>query len=269
MLFCNIAAKGVAAVQPEYITSRKNPLIAHVRKLTTSRKYRRSCGLFVGDGLKLLQEAVRWNAPLTTVIGTEGQILPPLSEHVRVVTMPEDVMESISPMQSPQGALFICEMPPEQPEELAGDRFLVLDGLQDPGNIGTIWRSADALGADGIILTGDCADPWNHKTVRATMGACFRLPIVEADADTLYQMLQRQSIPLYATALGNDMEDVRTIDLGRCAVVIGSEGSGVSTQLLQRCEKRVSIPMRARCESLNAAAAATVVLWEMARKNHI
>lgn len=130
--------------------------------------------------------------------------------------------------------------------------------------MGTIWRSADAFGADGLILCNGCADPWGPKTVRATMGAVFRLPVWECGLDELSERLRSQRIPLYATALREDTEDVRVIDLFRAAVVIGSEGKGVSRQALELCEKTVKIPMRPRCESLNAAAAAAVVLWKMA-----
>ena len=250
----------------EQITSRKNPLITHIRKLITDRAYRRECGEFVGDGVKLLEEAVRWNAPLTNVVCTAGIGLPRLPETVRVVEVPEDVMSSISPMKAPQGALFLCRIPGQAvPDKLDGTRYLVLDGLQDPGNVGTIWRTADGLGADGLILTPDCADPWNAKTVRATMGACFRLPVYEIKRQDLPAVLERSGLPLYATALREDTVDLRHADLSRCAVVIGSEGKGVCDEILSMSEKTLKIPMRDRCESLNAAAAATVVLWEMAR----
>jgi len=250
----------------EQITSRKNPLITHIRKLISDRAYRRDCGEFLGDGVKLLEEAVKWNAPIICVVYTAGTALPALPDGVRVVQVPEDVMGSISPMKAPQGALFLCRMPAQAaPEHLTGDRYLVLDGLQDPGNVGTIWRTADALGADGLLLTDGCADPWNHKTVRATMGACFRLPVYEVKRQDLPALLERSALPLYATALREDTLDLRDADLARCAVVIGSEGRGVSEEVLAMSEKTLKIPMRERCESLNAAAAATVVLWEMAR----
>ena len=250
----------------EQITSRKNPLMGHIRKLCTDRSYRRECGEFLGDGVKLLDEAVRWGAQLTAVVCTPEVTLPPLPDQVRVVQVPVDVMESISPMKSPQGALFTCRMPQgERQEKLAGDRWLVLDGVQDPGNVGTIWRTADALGADGLLLLEGCADPWNHKTVRSTMGACFRLPVCEVSREELPGLLAASQLPLYATALLEDTVDLRQADLSRCAVVIGSEGRGVSAQVLDMSQKTLKIPMRDRCESLNAAAAATVVLWEMAR----
>jgi len=250
----------------DQITSRKNPLITHIRKLTTDRAYRRESGEYMGDGVKLLEEAVRWNALLTCVVHTAGTELPMLPENVRIVQVPEDVMGSISPMKAPQGALFLCRMEQKTvPDKLSGVRYLVLDGVQDPGNVGTIWRTADALGADGLLLTGGCADPWSWKTVRATMGACFRLPVYEIERQALSALLEQSGLPLYATALREDTIDLRDADLSRCAVVIGSEGRGVSEEILSVSEKTLRIPMRERCESLNAAAAATVVLWEMAR----
>ena len=250
----------------EQITSRKNPLLVQIRKMTASRAFRRQCGQFLGDGSKLLEEALKWSAPLTAVVVTEGTALPPLPEGVRAVEVPRDVMASISPMEAPQGALFLCEQPEMAPPEvLPGKKYLVLDGLQDPGNVGTIWRTADALGADGLLLVNGCADPWNWKTVRASMGACFRLPVWEVAAEELPGLLERSGLPLYATALREDTVDLREADLSRCAVVIGSEGRGASPELLALSRRTLKIPMRERCESLNAAAAAAVVLWEMAR----
>lgn len=250
----------------EHITSRKNPLMTQIRKLAASRSARREQGLFLGDGVKLLEEALRWSAPLTAVVVTEGTALPPMPEDVRLVEVPGDVMASISPMESPQGALFLCRMPETAPPvRLTGKRYLVLDGLQDPGNVGTIWRTADALGADGLLLVNGCADPWNPKTVRATMGACFRLPVYETTAAALPMLLEEAGLPLYATALREDTVDIKTADLSRSAVVIGSEGKGISRELLDMSQKTLKIPMRERCESLNAAAAAAIVLWEMER----
>lgn len=249
----------------ERITSRQNPLISHIRKLSADRAYRRESGEFLGDGIKLLDEAVRWKAPLAAVVFTPGT-LRPVGLDARMVEVPEDVMASISPAKSPQGALFLAKLPElSPPERLEGGRWLVLDGLQDPGNVGTIWRTADALGADGLLLVNHCADPFAPKTVRSTMGACFRLPVYEAEAVDLPRLLERSGLPLYAAALREDTADIRTAQLSRCAVVIGSEGRGVSPELLALSERTLKIPMRERCESLNAAAAAAIVLWEMAR----
>lgn len=250
----------------ERITSRQNPLMTRVRKLASSRSFRRKEGEFLCDGLKLLEEALKWHAPLSVVIGSEGVKLPELPAGVRAAEVPEDVMKSISPMEAPQGALMLCRMPAlALPERLEGKRYLVLDGVQDPGNVGTIWRTADAFGADGLILLRGCADPFNPKTVRAAMGAAFRLPVWEAEADALFERLSTAGIPLYATALREDTAELGKIGLERCAVVIGSEGKGVSEAVLEQCAQTIKIPMEDTCESLNAAMAAGVVLWEMYR----
>jgi RNA methyltransferase, TrmH family len=248
----------------ERITSRSNPLISRLRKLKSSRALRREEGVFLCEGPKMLEEALRWNAEIELVLCEEGAVLPTMHTQTRVVEVPADLLAAAADTQTPQGIVFLCKMgSPTLPDCLPGQRFLVLDALQDPGNVGTIWRSADAFGADGIILCNGCADPWGPKTVRATMGAVFRLPVWECGLNELSEQLRSQQIPMYATALREDTEDVRAIDLSRAAVIIGSEGKGVSRQALELCEKTVKIPMRPRCESLNAAAAAAVVLWKM------
>ena len=249
----------------EYITSRQNPLAVQIRKLNTSRSARREAGLFPAEGPKLLAEAVKAGVRIDTIVTARGMPLSSPSG-TRRVEMPPDLLRNLCDTQSPQGVLFLAGMPETAPpEKLSGERWLILDGLQDPGNVGTIWRTADALGADGLILTNHCADPFSPKTVRATMGACFRLPVYEAEAEALPGLLERSGLPLYATALREDTADIRTAQLSRCAVVIGSEGRGISSRLLEMSEKTLKIPMRARCESLNAAAAASIVLWEMGR----
>lgn len=249
----------------ERITSRSNPLVGQIRKLNTSRAFRREQRTFVCDGPKLLAEALQWGAVLTAVVYADGMEPAPIPG-VREAEVPPELLKSLSTTETPQGVLFLCETPElSLPDRLSGGRYLVLDGVQDPGNVGTIWRTADAFGADGLILLPGCADPFSPKTVRATMGACFRLPVWETDRESLARALQGAGLPLYATALRADTEDVRRADLSRCAVVIGSEGRGVLEETLALCAKTLKIPMSPRCESLNAACAAAVVLWEMAR----
>lgn len=213
----------------------------------------------------MLGEALRWGADLDTVVWEEGAAAPAsVPETVRQVEVPKDLFRSLAATETPQRVLFLCRVPSSHlPETLSGERYLVLDGLQDPGNVGTLWRTADAFGANGMILLPGSADPWNPKTLRATMGACFRLPVWESDLSGLEALLARTGLPLYATALREDTEDIRSLSLTRAAVVIGSEGKGVSEAVLSRCEKTIKIPMEDRCESLNAAVAGAVVLWQM------
>lgn len=250
----------------EEITSRANPLITHIRKLGKDRKYRRASGEFLCEGPKMLAEAARWGAAVRTVLFTRADVLPAgLPAEARLVKVPESLLNSVSLTETPQGVLFLCGMPSPAESGLRG--CLVLDGVQDPGNVGTLWRTADAMDAGGLWLLPGCADPWNPKTLRATMGACFRFPVREGSLSELCDALARDDIPLYATALRDDTEDIRAVSLREAAVVIGSEGHGVSEETLRRCDKTLKIPMAARCESLNAAAAGTVALWEMCGKN--
>jgi TrmH family RNA methyltransferase len=248
----------------EQITSRHNPLVTRLKKLGRDRSARRAEGVFLCEGVKLVEEAVRWGAPvevLAVARGTQLPFAPPAG--ARLVELPGDVLAGISTQDSPQGVLAVCAAPPiTPPERLESGRYLVLDGVQDPGNVGTIWRTADAFGAAGLILLPGCADPFSPKTARASMGACFRLPVWECGLERLTGLLAAGGMPLYATALGENTRDVGSVALTSCAVVIGSEGRGVSAGVLAACGQTLKIPMVERCESLNAAVAAAVVLWE-------
>ena len=247
----------------ERITSRKNPLLQHVRKLLTSRSYREKSGEYAADGVKLLAEAVKWAPETLQTVLVTASVEVELPAHVRVVELPDDVMESVSPMEAPQGALFICALPTEDGFTLP-DRCLVLDGIQDPGNLGTILRTADALEVP-VVLTPGCADAYNHKTVRATLGAIFRSRPYSASQETVVSACREKGIPLYVTALSDRAVDLRQADLTKAAMVIGSEGRGAGDYFLSNADRELSIPMSPRCESLNAAIEAAIVMWEMKR----
>lgn len=242
------------------ITSRKNPLLQQVKKLLSSRKAREEAGLFAADGVKLLAEAVRWYPGLDTVILSDG-VHADVPESVRLFRVPEDVMASISPMESPQGALFLCRLP-ERKAYVPQPGCLLLDGIQDPGNLGTILRTADALDIPVTLLEG-CADPYSPKTVRASMGAVFRTQPVKADWAEVKAACGVAGIPVAVTALSQRAKDLRNADLHGMAVVIGSEGQGVCREILESADGELIIPMNKRCESLNAAVAAAIVMWQM------
>ena len=251
----------------ETITSRTNPLCTHFRKLASSRAYRERTGECLCDSPKLLREALLWGQTVTAVLYTEGTDLPPRSAAARASQVPESVMRSVSPMETPQGVVFSCAMAStDPPERLEPGRYLLLDGVQDPGNVGTILRTADAFGWTVLLLPG-CADLYNPKTLRAGMGVQFRRPAYACSLERAAELVRAAGLPLYATALMEDTADVRDVDLAHCAVVIGSEGRGISKEALALCGRTVKIPMNDTCESLNAAVAAAVVLWEGARND--
>ena len=246
----------------ERISSRKNPLLQQVKKLLSSRSERRKTGLFVADGTKLLEEAVKYWPGLQTVILTDGVEIQ-VPDHVRVVRVPEDVMASISPMEAPQGALFLGKLP-EQTEFVPKKGMLILDGVQDPGNIGTILRTADAMDVPVVLLEG-CADPWSWKVIRSTMGAAFRTPVVQATWEEVLGKCREAGIPIGVTALSDRAVDIRSARLSDMALVIGSEGRGVRKEVLEHADHELIIPMNPHCESLNAAIAAAIVMWEIKR----
>ena len=251
----------------ETITSRQNPLCVQVRKLAAEGKYRRRTGRFLCDSPKLVQEALRWTPEaVETVLCTSQALLPALPDHVRAVLVPEEVMASLAPSKTPQGVLAVCALEDRPlPQTLEGSRYVALDGVQDPGNVGTVLRTADAFWCDGVFLVGGCADLWSPKTLRASMGAAFRCPVWSCTAQELSQLLRRSGIPLWGAALREDTADVKAVDWSRAALAIGSEGRGLTRELLEMCDGTVRIPMQEHCESLNAAAAAAVLIWEMAR----
>ena len=254
-------------MQVETILGRHNPFLTHLRKLASSRAYRVSSGEYLCEGTKMLEEALRWHAPICSIAYAQSVTLPPVPEGIRVVCMPDELLQSVSTMQAPQGVSFTVELPQnELPRILDGKHYLVLDGLQDPGNVGTILRTADAFSCDGVFLLNDCADVYAPKTARATMGAIFRQKINFCSVNDLTNLLQRSRIPLYATALREDTVQITKLDLSAAAVAIGSEGKGLSREVLDRAEQTILIPMSERCESLNAGVAASIVLWEMYRR---
>lgn len=247
----------------ERITSRKNPLLQQVKKLFSSRREREQTGLFAADGTKLLEEAAKYCPGLETAILSDG-VEVSLPERVRIIRVPGDVMESISPMASPQGAVFLCRLPEKTPfRPVPG--MLLLDGIQDPGNLGTILRTADALNVPVVLLEG-CADAYSHKVVRASMGAVFRVPVVSAAWVQVRDACMEAGIPIAVTALDDRAVDIRQAALSKMAVVIGSEGQGVRREILEGAGEKLIIPMNPHCESLNAAIAAAIVMWQMKKE---
>ncbi|MBR4942156.1 MAG: RNA methyltransferase [Clostridia bacterium] len=250
---------------PERITSRTNEKVRRMRRLGSDAGFRRECGEFLCEGLHLLGEAVRENFSVTEVFfdgrdpeaGREAYRLG-----VPVTLVSPEIISYCSTTVAPQGVLFSAKIP-DTSRLPRGERFLILDAVADPGNVGTAIRSADAFGLDGVLLTGACADPFSTKVVRATMGAVFRVPIFRFDREKAAEVFARLGVPVYAAVLGGD--DLRKTDLSRAAVVIGNEAAGVSPEIRAAADKGLLIPMAGRAESLNAGVAASIFAWEMSR----
>lgn len=248
----------------ETLTSRKNAYIRHVRALATDGAYRRAQGEYLCDGLKTLREALRFGAEVRSVLWKEqSEAVDGLCCEAQYCA-PAELFDYASPMANSPGPLF-CAAIPEQSVLPKLHRAIVLENVQDPGNVGTVLRTANAFGIDAVILVGACADLYQPKTVRATMGAVFRQRVLTMDLDELSVLLEVQGLPLYGAALSERARDIRSLSLDGAAIAVGSEGNGLSPALLARCKETVIIPMRPESESLNAAVAASVLMWEMTR----
>ena len=240
----------------EIIRSRQNDTVKRFIALGSDAKARQQAGEYICVGHKLLEEALTSGADITCVLDT----VPADGLPHRVVT--PEVLSAVSPLQHSSGPVFTVRMRSLPPADTLR-RVIILEDVQDPGNVGTVLRTAGAFGIDLVVLCGACADPYNPKTVRATMGAIFRQATVRATAVELPGILG--GLPIYGAALADDAADIRSMPREGLAVAVGNEGHGLSEAILSRCTGRVIIPMPGRAESLNAGVAAAIAMWEMVR----
>ena len=247
----------------EIIKSRQNRRIQTVRELARDAELRRKTGLCVCDGEKLLAEALRSGAEVESVLWKENRTGDfPAFPYEALLT--EALFDYASPLKNSPGPLFTVRLP-QFDGAGAGKSVLVLEGVQDPGNVGTVLRTADAFGIDSVVLLDGCADVTAPKTVRSTMGAIFRQRVLQMSREELLPFCRGRGLKLYAAALTGRAVDVREVPLRNAAVCVGSEGRGLSRELLDLCDGEVIIPMRGAAESLNAAVAAAILMWEMCR----
>lgn len=260
----------------ERITSRENHNIKRMVKLMKSRKERMESGRFVAEGPKLCAEAASAGIVLDELYCTAearekySQRLALLYPKASVCCeISGDLARKLADTNSPQGVYAVCRRPQPVLNEgsLPFGRYLALESLQDPGNVGTILRAADAFGADGVILTADCPDLFSPKVLRSTMGSAFRVPVcVTEDLPALLVRLGATHAT-YAATLSDDAVSIRACDFsGPSVVAVGNEGNGLSRAAIDACAHNLIIDMRGGAESLNAAMAATVILWELSGK---
>ena len=245
----------------ETISSRKNSFIQHLRKLDSDRAYRLENGEYVCDGLKLLKEALSFGASVNAVLWKEKA--EELEISAKQYIADKELFDYASTMKNSPGPVFTVKMPVYSADGIKN--AVVLENVQDPGNVGTVVRTANAFGIDCVILSDACADLYNSKTVRATMGAIFRQKVISVSSDDLSAFLKDRGLKLYGAALTDKAQDVREVNLKNAAIAIGSEGRGLSQKLLGICDGEIIIPMEENSESLNAAVAASVLMWEMRR----
>ena len=255
------------------INAKNNPKIKEVKSLLTSSKDRKNSGLFVVEGVRLCLDALLSGCEIENVFCTEN-CAEKYSEDITTLKegcknfygVSADVLKSISDTVTPQGVVCTVKMKQNSFEYEKGKKYIALDTIQNPDNLGAISRTAEALGLDGMVIFGGC-DIDNPKALRASMGALFRLPVyICEDLGKEFEKCKDLGIDVLATVPDRDATNVVTVDFSKGAVcVIGNEGNGVTQETADSCMHRVRVPMRGRAESLNASMAAAIIMWELMR----
>lgn len=259
----------------QVITSKDNEIIKNIKKLN-EKKYRDQMGQYIVEGIKLVKEAISEKAKIVKIVvcedcendaNFEKSLMYEIAKY-DCIYVSKKVFDSITNVNTPQGILAVIEKTSGGEEKISykEDIILVLDGIQDPGNLGTILRTLDSVNLKQVVLSEKCADPYNPKVVRSTMGAIFRVNIIECKniVETL-KSIKKNKYKIMATSLETE-NSIYTVDYNKKALVIGNESNGVSKEVLEIADEKVKIPMLGKTESLNAAVATGVILYEYARK---
>lgn len=248
----------------EHITSLKNAKVTTWKSLK-DRKGRKETGCFLVEGRKMVEEALASAFPVDAILVDADRAAEfSLPGHIPVFTMPSHVLAAVCDTKTPQGIAAVVRMAGVQ---LTGSRLVAMDGVQDPGNVGTIIRTADAAGFDGVILSTQCADVFSPKVLRATMGSIFRMGIRVTDdlPGVLAQMVKEGASVLSSQLDGEPFYQHSPLN-ERFVLVIGSEGNGVTDEVKAVATHKVKLPMRGGAESLNAAVAAGIMMYELTRE---
>lgn len=252
------------------ITSKDNPIIKLYQKLSSSKKERIQYGLFVLEGLRITEDALH-ESHVSNLIFTENaykkyssQLFQADLKDTKTIVISNELGKKISSTDTTQGVFAICNIPVKKIPVFSDNcKYIVLYGLQDCGNVGMIIRTADALGIDGIILSGSC-DLYSPKVIRSTMGSVFRTNIfIENDTEKLFSLLKNNNVTTSAGVIDGETFVTECDFLGKHAVFIGNEGNGLPREVSQRCDRRITIPMKGSINSLNAGMASGILMWEM------
>lgn len=245
----------------KYIESMQNARVKQWKKLLT-KKDRDKSGLFLVEGFHLVEEALA-HGLVEEMIIKEGTDLPQKWEvgDINLFSVHKDIFDAIADTDTPQGIAAVCKKPTFQDLEAGISAVLLIDRVQDPGNIGTMIRTADAAGFDAVILGDGCADPYSPKVVRSTQGSLFHIPILKGSLETWMEKLQQSGVKVYGTALQGAKPYREISKADRFAILVGNEGSGVSKELLDKTDQNVYIPIYGKSESLNVAVAAGILMY--------
>ncbi len=248
----------------DFITSARNPKVLFWRSLK-DRKAREASGCFLVEGVRMVREALASSFPVDIVLVREGfTAMPSVPKETPVCSMPAHVFDSVSDTKTPQGIAAVVR---RQPIPLHGRFLLALDGVQDPGNVGTIIRTADAAGFDGLILSPECADPFSPKVLRSSMGSIFRMGLsFPPSLPDALRDLRAGGYSILSSQLDGDLFYERKNVAGSFVLIIGNEGAGISPAVQAEATHRLRLPMRGGAESLNAAVAAGIMMYELMRE---
>lgn len=258
----------------QVITSKDNEIVKNIRKLK-EKKFRDISNEYIVEGLKLIEEAIEENVNIKKIVvceeclkdsSIEQKFLYKIAKY-DCIYVSDKVFSLLTDVVNPQGMLAVIEKDNSEDKiKYTEDIVVVLDGIQDPGNLGTILRTVDSVGLSQIVLSKTSVDAYNPKVVRSTMGAIFRVKIIESEnlVETLKNM-KKHKFKVVATSLGGD-ENIYDMDYNKKVIVIGNEAKGVSKEILEVSDAKTKIPMLGKTESLNASIATGVILYEYVRR---
>lgn len=258
----------------QVITSKENETIKNIKKLK-DKKFRDEAGLYIIEGIKMIEEAIEEKASIKKILiceeclttgDLEQKILYEIAKY-DCIYVNTKVYNFLTDVVAPQGIMAVVEKPSKDTEiDYSEDIILALDGIQDPGNLGTILRTADSVNLKQIIVTKNTADSYNPKVVRSTMGAILRIKIIETEdlAKTLKEA-KKNKFKIVATSLDTN-ESIYDISYNKKVIVIGNESNGVSKEIQELADNRIKIPMLGKTESLNASVATGIMLYEYVRQ---
>lgn len=258
---------------PEFIeiTSKDNPLIKFVSSLQSSSKYRKETGLFVLEGLRICDDAYQNNIKFDKLIVTKNALekhnkdinnFASVSEYCYILK--EELFKKISDTSSPQGIVAVAHIPENNNTISNSGRYIALENIADPSNLGAIARSAEALGVDGIIITTDSCDPYSPKCLRSSMGTLLRLPLYITD--DILNFAKENNLRTFACVVDKSAKSISEVNFsGGDVLLIGNEANGLSEKTKQNAFACITIRMNGKAESLNAAAAAAIAMWEMVK----
>ena len=259
----------------QQITSKENPVIKHIIK-KKKKKYRTEYNEFIIEGAKIVKEAIEEKVKIKNIIINENNINSELIENQlkevlkekNYIIVPNNIFKLLSDVEKPQGVLAVVEKGINREKiDYNQDVILILDNIQDPGNLGTIIRTADSAGLRQIIVSKGTVDCYNSKVLRSTMGAIFRVNIIEAEnLEKNIEEIKQNNFKIITTSLQTD-KSIYDIQLKNVAIVIGNEANGVSKEIMELSDIKAIIPMKGKTESLNVAVATGVILYEYVRQN--